>query len=478
MEKLSFFAAVQYSDDIRPWNNDDRFRSLGNSFLESVDSFFFLGGKKWRVVHKTRRGVEKMAFSEAQTSLINKICKVVLYCTIFVPLVMLIFKAVLRAQHTFRVIDPRKRLVKGVVITPAIRQKITELLPQILGEKENPDIHWLTRARDTFVFQLRSVPDLVFKIDRPLNIDENRLPLYMVPERTSARFENMVMAKSVCLAHRLYLLVVPHAQKFSVKAEGNTYTFIAEKKLEFKPGVGAQRELYHQHADKLSETLQQLAIFVAKTKYNDVEFRNNPILDEPFFQSPRRIGLIDLEDMKSAVGGFTGDPNKGSRGLLRCVPENALESVQHIARRCGVVAGAEHLFQQAEATRRRELWEEDELRRFYSTHNVRDGLEPIVVDPNRLELPLEETVAEPGIKDPVTLAQAVLKVVEEINERIANNAHEDTIQEKRYVFLNKYKKHLDTYNSHGWLKSIIDELAKKKYLFAREAHAAGYYLQA
>jgi len=142
----------------------------------------------------------------------------------------------------------------------------------------------------------------------------------------------MITAKEVCLANHLGLLIIPQAKQFSVSG----HSFIAEQTLDFNAKKSGQEHLYHTCANALNETTRQLATLIAKTGFDDVTWRNIPILNEaPHYKGPRRIGLIDLEHMNSNVNGFIGVIDD-SCGLIRCVSEEQIDTVISEARKQGV----------------------------------------------------------------------------------------------------------------------------------------------
>lgn len=94
--KIGFFTAVKYRQDTR---------TSRQSFLEKVDNYFYLGGKKAYVIQgKTQEGHEMVVLSEAQSSLLARIAKVFSYLTLIIPLIMLVAKAILRYRNSFQII--------------------------------------------------------------------------------------------------------------------------------------------------------------------------------------------------------------------------------------------------------------------------------------------------------------------------------------------------------------------------------------
>ncbi|MFN4173938.1 MAG: hypothetical protein ACK4HV_02395, partial [Parachlamydiaceae bacterium] len=237
--------------------------------------------------------------------------------------------------------------------------KIQALLPNILNQNEDKEIEWLSRANN-LVFKLKQSPNLVFKMARPTRFGSKKLPSGG-NEETHSRFKNMVKAKEVCIANKLGLLTIPHAKKMMVNAAGNEYALIVEESLDFVSHDSAQEELYHKYSAEINESVRELATFIAKTGFNDVTWRNIPLLkDANESKSAKRIALIDLEHMNSAVNGFLGDWN-GSKGLIACVSETQFDIVIEEARKHGVVI-PDNEAEDAKDRRLKYLAEEKKLR--------------------------------------------------------------------------------------------------------------------
>jgi len=148
---IGFFTAVEYGPEAKDYTQ---------SILEKVDNYFYLGGKKACIVQeKTKNGQEKALLSDTTSSLslVASFVKVLSYFTVVIPLGMLLAKTILRSTHTFRVIDPKKILEKGVNISEDTISKIQGLLPKILSNQQDDNIEWLSSGNN-FVFKLKDNP--------------------------------------------------------------------------------------------------------------------------------------------------------------------------------------------------------------------------------------------------------------------------------------------------------------------------------
>lgn len=181
--------------------------------------------------------------------------------------------------------------------TVSITQK---LMPHILPREDIAEIRWYSPPADrNRIFQILG-DNRIFKMQPESN------------EKIEQRFDNMMKARVVCTTHQLGLLYVPKATKFEVVHEGRSYVIIAEEFLNISHSDSLQEELFYKYAKGLTETMRQVAVFIAHTGFSDSEWRNLPLLDS------HRVALIDLEHMEEARVGFLGDSTLNRRGLIRC----------------------------------------------------------------------------------------------------------------------------------------------------------------
>lgn len=489
MEKVGFFTAVSFGDQPK---------SCTESLLETVDSYFYLGiwdSKRACVIAPQPQASSREAvLIEDSPAFVVTALKVVSYLTIILPVVLLMVKAVLRSIHSFQIIDARAKLEEGIDISPATMEQLEALMPQIEAKEDDPDIEWYLSDNNR-VFSLTSAPDLIFKMV------PRRSDTFAAEERSEHRFANMVKAQSICLAHHLDLLVIPHAKKFEVAGR----TLIAEQRIQIDQREGAQKQCY-QKLGGLNETVRQLATFIAKTGWSDVVWDNMPIVDDaPEFQGNRRAALTDLEHMESASGGIFGHHafGRNSRGLLRCLGSEEQMKITLAEAGRHQTVHTNDTPQQVIAKRMQEIQEDQELHQFY----VRNGLlenpvKPIQVDLNSLGLNLAEQgmqtiVFKNGIlvgkQRSVTLREVAHDVIAQINQAIAESPANSTPQARRSILLNRDNGILLTYNNlglparnltdaddkHRWIWRIIDALVDQGHLFKLEKYNGhGYFIQA
>lgn len=500
MAKVDFFTPVTYQNFQKPSNG---------SSLERVDDYFYLGGKKANVIQGlTKSGKERAILLDASSSGLLNIAKVISYFTVIIPLIMLVLKVALRTQHTFKVIDPKQKLEKGINFPDVINSthsekiaiKLQQLIPKIIEKEDDEAIEWLGKGNN-LIFRFKEQPNLVFKMAHPqIAVYRNGKTLDSEGIRDE-RFNNMIEAKKVCLINDLGLLIIPRAKKVDVVIDGKRYCLIAEETLDLDFNESAHEELYHKYSSELNDTARQLALFIAKTGFNDVTWRNIPILNEKVgFTGPRRVGLIDLEHMSSVVNGLIGDCFNGSYGLINCVSEKQIDIIIEEAEKQKVELSKEQV-KKAKTKRLEKLDENKRLRDFYSKNGVVTGKEPIQnVDLESLGLNLAEEykfnqivgVDENGQikreKVTVTLRDATEQIIAEINQLIQGKPENASAKGKRYLLLNTNKGIFGRFNRTGWsdreektcwLSNIIEALVNKGHLFKLDKiNGHGYFIQA
>ncbi len=266
----------------------------------------------------------------------------------------------------------KAELQQGISISGEIISKIQICMENILQRKEEGNIKFYNSQWTQRVFELDTDPGLIFKMDAyAINKDS---PL-------NNRYQNMIYAQTVIRTHQLGLLIIPHAKLFTVDLGDEKHEIIAEQKMNINPHESAQEEYFLDYADSLNETIPQLALFICKTGYSDVEWRNNPILNNSFDGKDRKIALIDLEEMKSATDGLFGGAF-GRRGLVECVNEEQGEVVKTIAEENGISTS---FFESAYSQRKKELEDGRKLKEYYRKKEIIKGNEQIKIDENALD---------------------------------------------------------------------------------------------
>lgn len=397
-----------------------------------------------------------------------------------------------------KLIKAQIELEQGIDIPQTAIDKIEQLMPKILNKENDPEILWLKHSNN-LVFQLPNISNLVFKMAEPdrqaewldQTVDTNNLIKF--------RFENMVKAKQVCMEHHLDLLDIPHAKKIEVVVNGRSYPLIAEEFLHINQDASIQEHLYYMYPERLTETIKQLTLFIAKTHFNDVKWNNIPIMD-PDSPGPLHIALPDLEEMRDPYQGIFGGKFQGLIGCLGS--EKLIDIVIEEACRHYVSFTAEQA-RDAKENRMKSLEQDHALYRFHAMKGLR-GSEQIQVDFDTLGLDLNEAgeVKLTNFRDGdihieqtrQTLRDAAQFIVKTINKGIKKNSPHASLKGSRYVELKKTNYPLFSYSELGvprgrftateilkqsWLGRVLQSLVDKGHIHNFGIDKKGiYFIQA
>lgn len=401
---VGFFTPVEYSGTL----------TTTQSILQTADGYFCLNGKKALVIQKTTEiGPEKVVISETNSSGLKVFLKVVSYVSIVTPILMLSIKAIARSQHTFHVVDPQRELEKGMEIEEDTIEKIKNLMPNILRGEKNDEIDWLQKD-GYLVFRLKTNPELIFKIPNNPDLEQSN-------QLVDRRFQNMIKAKEVCIAHGLGLLVIPQAKKLTIDGR----SIIVERTLNFAHNENLQEFLHHTHSDKLKEAARQLAVFISKTGFHDINYQNITVLNTS--SQPKdhwQIGLIDLERMYTDNDGITC----GICQLISCAPtKQQIDAiVEEVRKQKPKVNWLD--IQSAKEKRFRDL-EPEGLNIFYKRLGIKDGSESFMVP----EIYLNFSQHTP--RDTEILKKLSGDLITAINTRIEQSPKEESVKWRRYIYI-------------------------------------------
>jgi hypothetical protein len=324
-----------------------------------------------------------------------------------------------------------KELRKGISISSETVVKIQTCMKNILNRKDEDGVKFYNSQRTHRVFSLETEPGLIFK----MTVYKNRHTLDK-NDSMKVRYQTMINAQTVLRTHQLGLLVLPHAKMITVAADGEEYDIIAKQKLDINHSEGAQEKLFEEYAGSLNETIRQLAVFICKTGYSDVEWRNNPLVNNNV-DGERKIALIDIEEMTSKKIGLFGG-GFGRTGLVGLVTEEQGKIVESVAKQNGVntasFANAKYglrtpSFAHAQSKRKIILEDARLLKEFYAKKNIVRGDELIQVDEKALEFSDYPDKAE-------NLKQLMHSLIKEINDKISKSSSEDSTKRRRYIHIN------------------------------------------
>jgi hypothetical protein len=312
-------------------------------------------------------------------------------------------------------------LQQGISISGETIAKIQTSMKNVLQCKEEDGVKLYSSQCSHRVFALDTAPGLIFKMKASKNCHS-----LGKDDSMKARYQTMINAQTVVRTHQLGLLVIPHAKLFTVHAENEDYEIIAEQKMDINPHKGAQEQFFQDYADSLHETIRQFATFICKTGYSDVEWRNNPILNNSLdVQGNRKIALIDIEEMDSSETGLFGG-GLGRRGLVGCVNEKQWEIVETVAKQNGINTSS---FEGAVAKRKEELAEDRKLSKYYATKNIVTGDEPVHVNESTLDYSEHSEKVD-------KLKEVTRDLINTINDQISKTSPENSVKGRRYIYIN------------------------------------------
>jgi hypothetical protein len=315
-----------------------------------------------------------------------------------------------------------KELQQGMSISEETVTQIQRCMKNLLQSKKEDGVKLYKCQGNRRVFALDTAPAVIFKMKAYKSCSTVGRD-----DSMKARYQTMLNAQTVVRTQQLGLLIIPHAKLFNVNAENEKYEIIVEQKLDINSFESAQEQYFEDYADSLNEAIRQLAVFVFETGYNDVEWRNNPILNNSLdANGNRKIALIDIEEMGDARIGLIGG-SWGRRGLVRCVNEKQGKIVETVAKEHNI--GAD-FFAEARAQRKEELAEGRKLKKYHETKNIVKGNESVQVDESTLDF-----AAYADSDKAKQLKTVTIDLVKAINEKILTNSPDESVKGRRYIYI-------------------------------------------
>ncbi len=286
MSNLSFFTPVSFGDSPK---------TFSESLLQSCDSYLSLRGEKAYVVKGSVDNKRKVVLFDDNnnSSQIRKTAlKVISYFFIVLPALAFVGKIILRATHSFHVIDVEKELREGVEsslknnLQKEIKPDPNGIGTSCLSSMEKGDtygkITLLELKRKTtlissiYAFTLSDAPGYIF---RTAETDSR--------SKMSLLLNTMVKAKKICLIYNLDRLVIPNIKAF----KGSTRFIIAETTSSDKKDIKEQLKGLTD-----LKPIEQLAVFLLKSHFYISE-KNIALNDDK--EKNRSISLSNLEDSES-----------------------------------------------------------------------------------------------------------------------------------------------------------------------------------
>lgn len=470
MESISCWTPIKYHHE-----------TPSSNLTEWADNLFFLGGKTVSVFHDGKRAIEEhQKCSHGEIAL-----KVFCFAIPLIPLFALLIKAVdhLVNPRQFQILDLQQELEKGLDLPENTESRINNVISSVLSKSEHDDLEWVRTTKMTRLFKLKNLPNVIFKIPFQGGIG------------FQSRFKNVLKCKAICIKHDLDKLVIPSSKKFDVSIDGTAHTIIAEQYLNFGDLDEDQEQLYLDHADGLEETVRQLAKFIALSGFNDVVWRNIPLLNETGETLPHRVGLIDLDLLGSAQQGFEGSDNNGSRGLITCLPTEKLMNIAIEEAEAHGVSISNNTKTHMIGRRLEEVSEAKRLQEFYQTRNIEKADTPLPIELDNLGLDLSKSQESSGRKasvlstNKVSMKDFAQNLIRAINGKIANPDYRSATQAgRRRVFI-RYNKgllegsdHLFDSDSVGkdtrWSSQVLNALKDNGWIFNWKNDISGAIVQA
>lgn len=372
----------------------------------------------------------------------------------------------------------QQELEQDIVISEELVLKIKSCLDAILMQEENESIKFYSCQDNHRVFTLNTASEFIFKMKADGDIQTADYD-----DSVRIRYQKMVRAQTLIRTYKLGLLALPRAKLFSVDVEGKEYDIIAERKLDINTDKEVQERYFEEYANRLDESIRQLALFICKTGYSDVEYRNNPVMNSFDEKGNCKIALIDIEEMyKSEIGLFGGGFRR--TGLVGLVNEVQCRIIEGIALQNNINIT---LFPFAFNERKKVLEEKWQLNQFYAKNGIASGNELLEVDIDTLDLDLTRRGILKGCKS-VSVRKIVLDVINQINRLITANSKKKTIRERRFVILDIFYPPFNEYEAFSFeegdesqkcLPLIIKSLIDKGHLFKlQDIDDRGYFIQA
>lgn len=249
----------------------------------------------------------------------------------------------------------------------------------IQAHRSNEEVSSFNRRGTTFVFTLKSYPDLIFKIASPREIKE--------------RYDQIQKGQKLCKAHSLDRLVIPHTELVTTTVGGKRTKILVQKHLQFNRYPSAQKELALNHID--DQLIEQLTLFVCKMGYRDIHFSHTPLLP-----SGQQIALINLKP--------TGVDNGLQQVVQLC---NTQAQYDLMVSTAGVTEEFLPLWEQ----RCKELAKIEALKQWHRERGVIQGDEPISC--------------------PENASEETRSLVAEINRQIAESPREKSIIGRRSIYI-------------------------------------------
>lgn len=299
MSNLSFFTPVSFG--VSP-------KTFSESLLQSCDNYLSLRGEKAYVVKGSVDNKRKVVLFDDNNSSTNRktVLKVISYFFIVLPALAFIGKIILRATHSFHVIDVEKELSGGFEssLKDTFQDKLkAEPKAKLKG---HPKAKLKADLNKIDLSSLASMKEGDKKGEITLCNREGRMsPISAIYTFTHSSWEGyifrtaelrmtsllsaMIKAKKICLIYNLDRLVIPNIKVFKKVSKDDKETYIiaettSSDKKDIKEQLKSLTDL---------KSIEQLAVFLIKSHFYISE-KNIALNNDK--EKDRSISLFNLEE--------------------------------------------------------------------------------------------------------------------------------------------------------------------------------------
>lgn len=219
-----------------------------------------------------------------------------------------------------------KTMKSAFLIHNSVVDDLLKNFEAILKKEDSKQLFFYPSQDCHRVFSLVEYPLWIFKI----NLNPN--PSYSIKNR----YEQILEAETIIRTYNYKHLKIPRCQLINLEFQNSKYDVLIEEKLEFDDSLKFQKQAFTSSDPQTQEALCELAVFICKSGYSDLAYRNNPILKT---SSERcQIGLIDLEHFESSPWGLCGTDqyNLNRKGLLSLCNTQMQKRIYEIAKKEGL----------------------------------------------------------------------------------------------------------------------------------------------
>lgn len=321
-----------------------------------------------------------------------------------------------------------------IVINPNIIDIINNHIYELFNKSYNGMNIYKTRG-DRIVFDLKGIDNYIFKISNEHKTMKNR-------------FKRTAYCDYICDVYNFNLLIIPRMYFFKINCNSDVFEVIIEEKIQVNTNPNVQEYYFDLYSADINEAIKQLALFICKTKFEDVDWRNIPLINVNKDKLNNiKIALIDLEDFGSVENGIFG--KYGSRGLMKCVNIEQCKIIYDIISKNNISLKKYDIILEE---RMMEINNHNHIKNFYLQNNITKGYEKIhIKDIDKFIDIFREYlhIKYPNYIINLELDKIIINIVEYLNNHINDhiNDYNDTfIRHKRQIYVDANRGTMLEYN--------------------------------